>query len=100
MSYKEKLLIAIDQLPETSDEIAAFLEVRHITGYQVASTSCPLAVYLSGEVGRSVVVGVVNAAIHGRFLASGVEVPLPLAAVLFVLGFDSDEYPQLKAAGR
>lgn len=100
MSSKEKLLAAIDQLPETSDGIAAFLEVRHITGHQVASTSCPLAVYLSGEVGRRVVVGVTDAAIRGRFLSSGIAVPLPSAATQFVVRFDGSEYPQLDAVNR
>lgn len=85
----------LDQLPETADQVYAYLAHRKVKGSPSVVSGCPLAVHLGREVGFSVTVGVR----YAFALGSPGLFELPPGARKFVEQFDAHTllYPKVIA---
>ena len=105
MNIQEKLELTLNNIGDTPDEIAAFLEGQGVKGYRGAAYVCVLANYLrsvfdlSTSVGREEVV--LREQLEGRS-ASGhpnfrivARLRLPNHVKKFTTGFDSGNFPTL-----
>jgi len=90
----DDLLDALAALGKTEEQIAASLRARGVTGERRNSRCCPLARYLTAELGRQVVVDGDSICIDGP--SSWQESVWPDRCVAdFIEGFDHGDYPDL-----
>lgn len=86
------LVEALAALPDTADGIAAMLAEAGIKGRRVSAFDCPLACWLSRQIGSSV-----SVAYSARIRGTDERIPLAAATGEFRFRFDDGYYPELVA---
>lgn len=92
---KTDILKALEQLGNTSDEIAEALSVKEIKGRPRHSTACPIAHYLKDALPEC---ETIHVCIPHAYLDSALNssIPLPAPVKDFIRKFDAGEYLNLK----
>lgn len=101
---KNCVVEALSELPETPDEIAAFLLAggyRAVIG--LASQSCPIAVYIQRKCNveqREVSVGTYHLGIYPQGMSLGaINMEMPNPIVQFIRYYDFKRYLELREEG-